>query len=491
MKKMLLSGFFLLCVMYVAAQNGTPYWSLLGNSNASTSSKLGTTNAIPLRFLTQNIERMRVDALGRVGIGTIAPTNKLQVVGTSLFTTTMTISNGGIVAKNTAGTAIDANGSLYGVNSQGGSYGVFGYSLNGKGLFGSSTNNYGVYGVGKIAGVYGTSDNSSGVYGISSNGVGVQGKGTVYGVIGENTSDASANNAGVVGQSTLFSGTGVYGYANGVSGDGVYGYSASHYGIVGASGKPQGFAAFFSGNTYATGTYQGSDSMLKQNIVELSSALDIISKLRPKSYTFRQDDKFNSMLLPDGKHYGLIAQDVEKVLPNLVKTVTFEARMAAPLAINKPGEALMEKVETYSQKDVTFKALNYTELIPIVIKGMQELRARNDQKDSVIKDLQNQINELRSILVKQGNLSIGGFLKQNIPNPVKGTTVISYYLPDQTVMAQIKITDVTGATLKVYTLSRGSGQLTIRNADLPAGTYTYTLFAGLTRIDSKQMVIIK
>jgi len=488
---MLLSGLLLLCVMYVAAQNGTPYWSLFGNSNASTSSKLGTTNAIPLRFLTQNIERMRVDAVGRVGIGTIAPTNKLQVVGTSLFTTTMTVSNGGIVAKNSAGTAIDANGSLYGVNSQGGSYGVFGYSLYGKGLFGSSTNNYGVYGVGKIAGVYGTSNNSSGVYGISSNGAGVYGTGTVFGVIGENTSDASINNAGVVGQSQLYSGTGVYGYANGTSGTGVYGYSALHYGIVAASGKPQGFAAYFAGNTYATGTYQGSDSMLKQNIVELSSALDIISKLRPKSYTFRQDGKYNSMHLPDGKHYGLIAQDVEKVLPNLVKTATFEARMAAPPAMNKPGEAVIEQLVKSSPEDVNFKALNYTELIPIVIKGMQELSARNDQKDSVISDLQNQINDLRSILVKQGNLSIGGFLKQNIPNPVKSATVISYYLPDHAGTGQIKITDATGAALKVYTLSRGSGQLTIRNADLPAGTYTYTLFAGFTRIDSKQMVIIK
>src|SRR5260221_2136590 len=61
------------------AQNTSPYWSLAGNSNATTSSKFGTTNAVPLRFLTKNLERMRVDTLGRIGIGTISPTDKLHV----------------------------------------------------------------------------------------------------------------------------------------------------------------------------------------------------------------------------------------------------------------------------------------------------------------------------------------------------------------------------------------------------------------------------
>ncbi|MEJ7676439.1 MAG: hypothetical protein WKG06_00870 [Segetibacter sp.] len=61
------------------AQNTSPYWSLAGNSNATSTSKLGTTNAINLRLLTNNAERMRITTTGNVGIGTTNPTERLHI----------------------------------------------------------------------------------------------------------------------------------------------------------------------------------------------------------------------------------------------------------------------------------------------------------------------------------------------------------------------------------------------------------------------------
>ena len=113
---------------------------------------------------------------------------------------------------------------------------------------------------------------------------------------------------------------------------------------------------------------------------------------------------------------------------------------------------------------------------------------------SVVARLQSQINDLKFLISKNGNgatiTSAGGYLKQNVPNPYRNNTVISYYLSDNAGRAQIRITDEKGSTLKVYTASKG-GEVKIKSGELVVGTYTYTLYVNDKKIDSKQMVIIR
>src|SRR4051794_19213979 len=61
------------------AQKASRYWSLSGNSNATSSSKLGTTRAVDLRIITNNSERVRITSNGNVGIGTNSPNTRVQV----------------------------------------------------------------------------------------------------------------------------------------------------------------------------------------------------------------------------------------------------------------------------------------------------------------------------------------------------------------------------------------------------------------------------
>src|SRR4030095_9372813 len=131
----------------VNAQNS---WSLAGNNNATANSKMGTTNAMPLRLTTDNQTRVYINATnGNVGIGTGDNSTlnyKLQVTG--------------------------------------GAYGIYGFGST-YGLFGSG--DYGVYGDGNIYGLYGTGNN-----------FGVYGSGNAYGVYGI----AGANGYGVSGYSS-------------------------------------------------------------------------------------------------------------------------------------------------------------------------------------------------------------------------------------------------------------------------------------------------
>jgi hypothetical protein len=54
-------------------------WTLNGNSNVTSTSKLGTTNSNDVKIFTNNSERIRIKTTGLVGIGTTSPTERLHV----------------------------------------------------------------------------------------------------------------------------------------------------------------------------------------------------------------------------------------------------------------------------------------------------------------------------------------------------------------------------------------------------------------------------
>ena len=83
-------------------------WSLTGNA-LSGGEIIGSTNGNPLPFITNNVERMRIDAAGYVGIGTNAPSFPLHLNNTSATSNYMMITNSG-----------STNGMLIGNDGSGG-----------------------------------------------------------------------------------------------------------------------------------------------------------------------------------------------------------------------------------------------------------------------------------------------------------------------------------------------------------------------------------
>jgi len=515
------------------AQNTSPYWSLAGNNNATSSSKLGTTNAINLRMFTNNVERMRITTAGLVGIGTTSPNSRLHVNSPSgenplraqinASTKFLVSSNGGVavganltppanglyvsgnvgigtnvpsyklhvVASGTAiyGRSNSSNGNYYGVFGSSPYIGVYGEGSS-YGVYGSA-NSFGLYGYGGAYGAYATGT-SYGVYGNSGN-IGIYGDGVKYGVYG-----VSTNGSALYGNTP-------YGYAvygNSLYGQGVTGISTNGTGGVfnggsyGVYATGTFYAGYFVGKVYSSGGYTSSDKKLKQDITDVPNAMEIIKKLKPKYYHFRQDGNYKFMNLPEGKHYGLIAQDIEQVLPNLVADAEFNTAMLPDVKSAtesvKPGgpnplSPINQDVKEKKAEIISFKALNYTELIPILIKGMQELDARNAA-------LQNEVNELRLLISKNNETRVTssvGYLKQNSPNPFNANTIIGYYIPDNAGSAQIKITDVKGSLIKTFSAAKGEGQINIKSGQLPAGTYNYTLYINGKTADTRQMLLIK
>jgi hypothetical protein len=99
------------------------------------------------------------------------------------------------------------------------------------------------------------------------------------------------------------------------------------------------------------------------------------------------------MQLPEGIHYGLIADEVLKVIPGLVKKAVQPAEYENHDERN--GKKLSEEVE--------FNAVNYTEIIPILIAGMKEQQIIIENQNKKIDLQQQQINELLKelLLIKE------------------------------------------------------------------------------------------
>lgn len=89
-----------------------------------------------------------------------------------------------------------------------------------------------------------------------------------------------------------------------------------------------GTGIVYSNNGTLTST-NPSDKRLKDNILDLSYGLNEILKLRPVTYNWKND------AIKQGKQFGFIAQEVQEVMPDLVKE--FKTDEGDRLGLNKEG----------------------------------------------------------------------------------------------------------------------------------------------------------
>jgi Chaperone of endosialidase len=358
-------------------------WSTLGNTGTNPpSSFLGTKDRKALALKTNNVERMRISPTGNVGIGIANPVAKLNVLSSQAASLT---SPGFLMLGNVAqyNMALDYNVIQARYNGQAfplylNYYGGFTF-LGPSGAVQISTDGT-LTTSGRVA-INGAS-NSSYALNVNPNGLSA----------GINVTDGrnayalnatkSGSLAGIYVQKTSTSSYDacVWGNSTG-SATGVQGNSATGVGVYGITNNSANYAGFFVGNVYSSGSFIPSGLNLKHNVNKLDKAMDVIGRLDPKIYQYNSEKNFKSMNLPEGQHYGLIAEDVENVLPTLVKQSKFEPATDESVAAGTAPAA------------IDFKALNYTELIPIMIKGMQEQQA-------VIEKQQQQIAELKQMFGK-------------------------------------------------------------------------------------------
>jgi hypothetical protein len=329
----------------------------------------------------------------------------------------------------------------------------------------------------------------------------VYGRGENYGFYGESYSTGVYGRAGLGYGVYGTASTGVYGYGDDFGGD----FSGFNDAGIRATTTYGSYAGAFYGPVYASGGFITSDKKFKNNIQEFGGALALIGQLKPRRYDFITDEKYAFLQLPKGLHYGLLAQDVEAVLPNLVSTANHEVRKpAAPPQPFKYGDKIApvpsagSPVLAKEQREIiSIKAVNYTELIPILIKGIQELSKENEELKRKVEDidqLKKQMAELKAFVTGSNGGTVNltsAYLEQNTPNPVNGTTTIRYHTPEASTSARLTLTNAKGQVVKTVNLgNRGIGQVSLNTAALATGTYHYTLYVEDRPVDTKRFVIV-
>ena len=184
-----------------------------------------------------------------------------------------------------------------------------------------------------------------------------------------------------------------------------------------------------------------------------------------------QLDSINSSIVPVKKdplssvNYGLDAAQLKVAFPKLVQ---------------------QDEDGNYS--------INYVEMIPLLVKGLNEMSAK-------IEILEHKLAEkTHSRNVKSETTSIADVpneidmvrMDQNKPNPFSESTVIGLNIPEKTQKANIFIYDLSGKQIQnVMVTERGETNITVYAKDLNAGMYIYSLVADGRVVVTRRMIVDK
>lgn len=149
--------------------------------------------------------------------------------------------------------------------------------------------------------------------------------------------------------------------------------------------------------------------------------------------------------------FGFLAQEVEEVLPNAVKTL-----------------------------DDGTKLINYSAIIPVLVEAVQSLQATVESQAAVIAQL---TDSNKSRLLNSANkiISIS-------PNPTKGYTQINYTLASDCTTATIRISNLTGYTVKEISVGSDETGVSIDCSSLDDGLYVVGLYADNALVATSRMV---
>lgn len=253
----------------------------------------------------------------------------------------------------------------------------------------------------------------------------------------------------------------------------------------------------FNTNLRVNGVNITSDARLKENVQTLQNPLNIVSQLNGVSYNYKlseinkyreqdaskfteaqnmqnsasvssnaaltgkeNDDKLYQNAVDrkeaedaSRKRIGFLAQDIEKVLPELVQT-------------DENG----------------VKSIDYIGFIPLIVESLKEMQ-------QTIQAQQNEIDILQSLLPEESKSLLRSTSTDNIV--IEGAKLynragssVSYTLPSTFANAYLQVFDIAGRILKKITLTTANDTVEINPSEIGLGTFIYVLYVDGQKADT-------
>ncbi len=220
--------------------------------------------------------------------------------------------------------------------------------------------------------------------------------------------------------------------------------------------------------------WHDSDKRLKNNIKSMNHMAEKLARINSYTYNYKPDLFKNAPkeVLKESlrKRYGFLAQEVQKVFPELVKE-------------NENG----------------MLAVDYVSMVPILTKVVNSQQKELKTLERTIFSQEKEIAQLKAIL-KKNNHSLNSddmdlsedepILYDNTPNPVNNNTSIGFYIPINSTSARIMFTNLQGKEVYAVNITaKGKGNIIVNSSNLYKGLILYTLEVDQQIIDTKRMIV--
>jgi hypothetical protein len=249
------------------------------------------------------------------------------------------------------------------------------------------------------------------------------------------------------------------------------GFAAGIYGRA-QNFNNQQWAGFFEGRVFAQAYFRPEiPTPINPGNPGLDPNLPVAERLMQvtaRTYNSKKDTEVNAAA---NLQHGFAADELEKVFPELVKT------------INQPVFDQSGKLTN----TISVKAIDYDGMIPILVSTVQELNNKIAELEKALETADSKAN--RGLQTNADSGSKGVFLNQNVPNPFSDRTTIRYQLLEGTSKASLIIFDMNGGIKKEFPLTENKSEITVTASQIGKGLFIYSLVQNGQILETKKMII--